>query len=52
MSADFFSKLAFSGLLSECPEQDGHPVGADLGPNGLQRLLVDDKSFRGESRIS
>ena len=26
------------------PDQDGHSVGLDLGPNCLQRLSADDKS--------
>ena len=26
------------------PDQDGHPVGPDLGPNCLQRLSADDRS--------
>ena len=27
------------------PEQGGHTVGPDLGPNSLQRLPADRKSF-------
>ena len=51
-SAGIFSKLTFlknsfrntigvsNGLD---PDQDGHVVGPDLGPNCLQRLSADDK---------
>ena len=51
-SAEFLQnypfKIFFSGipLVSNSldPDQDGHSVGPDLGPNCLQRLSVDDKS--------
>ena len=55
-SADFFQNYPFknflSGTLSECQtvlieirtDTMSHSVGPDLGPNCLQRLLVDDKS--------
>ena len=53
-SADFCSKLTFSTNIfkntlrvsnSLDPDQDRHSVGPDLGPNCLQRLSTDDKSF-------
>ena len=52
-SADFFKiifpKNSFRTTLrvsnSLDPDQDRHCVGPDLGPNFLQRLLADDKSF-------
>ena len=53
-SADFLQnklcKKNLSGILSECqwldPDQNRHSVGPDLGPNCLQRLSADDKSFQ------
>ena len=32
------------------PDQDGHSVGTDLGPNCLQRLLADEKVTAGRQR--
>ena len=46
---DFFKKF-FSGTLPESnsldPDQDSRSVGPDLGPNYLQTLSADDKSYR------
>ena len=56
-SVDFFQKCTFSKqILSQTlssiresnyldPDQDQHIVSPDLGPNCLQRLSTDDKSF-------
>ena len=51
LSADFFFKIdCFKKFIQEHqhikgfdPDQDGHSVCADLGPNCLQRLPEDDK---------
>ena len=51
-SADFFSKLIFSKILSRIPsvpnsldpDQARQNVGPDLGPNCLQRLSADNTS--------
>ena len=55
-SADFFSKLTFSIFFMNTiraevlntldPDQDQHSVGADLGPNCLQRLSAEDKKIK------
>ena len=46
-SADFFSKLTFSiFFMIYNPDQDRHSVGADLGPNCLQRLSAEDKKIK------
>ena len=54
-SADFFSKSTFSknSFRSSIrvsngldPDQNGHSVGPDLGPNCLQRVSTDDKNCR------
>ena len=50
LSADFFSKLTFSKILFHehyqsvsCldPDQDGHSVSPEIGPNRLQMVRVD-----------
>ena len=51
---DFF-KNSFSDTIrvlnSLDPDQDGHFVGPDLGPNYLQRLSPDDKVTASEERV-
>ena len=44
-SDDFFKKKNLSGSNNLDPNQDGHSVGPDLGPNCLQReVSADNKS--------
>ena len=56
-SADFFKinfKNSFRNIIRVSnhldPDQDGHSVGPDLGPNSL-RLLADDKSRRWQGKF-
>ena len=53
LSADFFKINFFKNSFRNTfrmsnsldPDQDRHSVGPDLGPNRLQRLSADDKSW-------
>ena len=34
------------------PDQSGHPVGPDLGPNCLEKLSADDKAAASKERVN